>query len=49
MGEYMAQCKECEYLYHCYGHIEGRKINDGETSLKEVSYWYCSYFYPEVI
>lgn len=45
--EYYYRCCQCEYLYHCFGREEGKKIKNGNTDL-EYSADYCSDFYPEI-
>ena len=45
---YYAMCKECEYLYHCFGRVIGKKIQNNETKDMYESPDNCRDFYPEI-
>ena len=44
---YCYLCKDCEYLYHCFGRKEAELIQSGETELY-LSEESCLIYYPEI-
>lgn len=44
---YHELCKECEYLYHCFGRDTGEKIENNDVSDMYLSIESCSNYYPE--
>lgn len=50
MGDiyYHEECRDCEYLWHCFGPDTAARIQDGDTDGATVYPWRCSSYYPEV-
>ena len=42
---YFESCKECEYLYHCFGPETAEKIQNDKVELRDEN---CSSYYPLV-
>lgn len=42
--EYYEVCKECEFLYHCYGREIAERIQKDETDDMHLRPSICSYF-----
>ena len=42
--EYYEVCKECEFLYHCYGREIAERIKKDETDDMHLRPSICSYF-----
>lgn len=40
-------CKECEYLYHCFGRNIGEKIENNDVEDMYLHPSSCKNFYPE--
>lgn len=48
MDYYYDLCKDCEYLYHCFGRDTGKKISDGDVDDMCLLAGTCRNFYPEL-
>ena len=44
---YHELCKECEYLYHCFGRNIGEKIENNDVENMCLHPSSCKNFYPE--
>jgi len=45
---YFSLCKECEYLYHCYGRKIAEDIQSGKTEDMYQLNDTCVNYYPEI-
>lgn len=48
MDIYFEICKECEYLYHCFGRDIAMKIKNNDVNDMYLSTQNCMDFYPEI-
>lgn len=48
MDYYYDLCKDCEYLYDCFGREMGKRIEKGETVGLYLNPSTCTSYYPEV-
>lgn len=48
MESYCRLCKECEYLYHCFGRDIAIKIQNNDVEDIYLNPQNCEDFYPEV-
>lgn len=46
--DYYIQCKECEYLYHCYGREVAEKIQNDDIDDMYLRPDSCRNYYPEI-
>lgn len=44
---YYSLCKECEYLYHCYGREISQKIMNNDVNDMYLHPDSCNNYYPE--
>lgn len=44
---YCRLCKECEYLYHCFGRDVGERIQNDDVENMYLKPDSCNDFYPE--
>lgn len=47
MDYYYDLCKDCEYLYHCYGRDVGNKIENEDVDDMYLHPSTCVSYYPE--
>ena len=45
---YFEWCKECSYLYHCYGSEDGERIENDDVNDMYLRRGGCSDYYPEI-
>lgn len=46
--EYYCLCKDCEYLYHCFGREIGEKIENDDVDDMYLHVGICKNYYPLV-
>lgn len=44
---YFEWCKECNYLYHCFGRETGERIENDDVDDMYLRHGGCSDYYPE--